>query len=387
MSKSEESTLELHCRNLAAFSISALSCMAGWTYWYYGSTSMYQTLAPFFFTYVSVDLFFTKNMDHRIHHTLCMSMFYYLWNVDAPYESSVPIFYRLFNMEFSTIFLVGTHWIRHPTLAAINQLCFVVTFAKYRIYDYYWYLVDYPSIVHQHVQTYASNNVWLSGCIHITIYGLFALNLYWATIILKVLYKPLTRWHSMFNSLYLQHKLCALTGCIRVLWSMYQYMHGRSVVEMFGITNLGIASYRYHEHASRKLDYPDPKPYPESKRDSEFFWADQVAIQLRTFLTMWVHVSASDSGWWVAASVCIHCVSLCGIHRNLMQLQWESDYQKDRFLYLNRCWAFMPIIYDVWACGCMMPMETRIFWWLYYYCMALAVTEKPFYHLSHVVVI
>ena len=122
--------------------------------------------------YFAID-FCIVPLDKKIHHVLALICVYS--NLNIP-ESQIikPL---IINTEISTIFL---------TLIPYYEKCsilFVLTFFKYRIYDF---CVTLP----MHSALLTRNPI-----IGIGAYGLFALNLYWGTIICKKLKKAFHKYH------------------------------------------------------------------------------------------------------------------------------------------------------------------------------------------------
>lgn len=129
--------------------------------------------------YVASDLFFTDELDSIIHHILAGAFIASVRHLDpANYLLEAR---AIVNMEISTVFLALNHFMKEKILVAptvvykINQYLFLLTFTKYRIWDYYWVLLDRESFP--------------SFATMVTLWSLFFLDLYWFSLIMRKLTK------------------------------------------------------------------------------------------------------------------------------------------------------------------------------------------------------
>jgi hypothetical protein len=130
--------------------------------------SYYDNYAPIYGilgTYLIGDLFTKNGPDMVLHHVLSLL---FLGSTLTLNPNNYPLEARaMVNVEISTLFL-STNYL-YP-----NQLCkvlFASTFIKYRIWDYYW--------------AFITKETFNNPITKISVYGLFGLNLYWLTLILK----------------------------------------------------------------------------------------------------------------------------------------------------------------------------------------------------------
>ena len=102
--------------------------------------------------YLYIDLFYTTKWDMFIHHTSTLLFLTSVRNVQ--YETFSQQTNAIINMEISTIFLGFMSLFRErvipvsKTLANLNQFAFMVTFTKFRIWDYFWQVIainEYPN--------------------------------------------------------------------------------------------------------------------------------------------------------------------------------------------------------------------------------------------------
>ena len=133
-----------------------------------------------------------------LHHILCLfttvpSIFVVDYNIG--YNDINNIFLT----ETSSLFLASNYFLKKykfpKIIYTISNCCFFVTFVYYRVYNYYINIVlNYNYLNCVIIINPICENI-VKFLINVSIYGLFALNLYWLTIMLKILYK------SFFNHL------------------------------------------------------------------------------------------------------------------------------------------------------------------------------------------
>jgi hypothetical protein len=145
------------------------------------SFQQYHSVGSIVGLYVAGDLFFTKEPDIMAHHVLAGLFIVSVRTLDpANYllESQAIV-----NMEISTLFLVFNNLMKEKILVVpaaiykINQYLFLLTFTKYRIWDYYWVLIHQGSFPTALTMT--------------AIWGLFLLDLYWFSLLIRKVNKSL----------------------------------------------------------------------------------------------------------------------------------------------------------------------------------------------------
>ena len=168
--------------------------------------------------YFSID-FCKAPLDRKIHHVFALMSIYA--NLNIP-ESRI-IKSLIINTEISTIFL---------TLIPYYEKCalpFILTFCKYRIYDF---CVHLP----MHTSLFKNNLIVGTGA-----YGLFGLNLYWFALICKKITKP---WFKNKRSEICQ-EIVSYTYFANIGISLYMY---RTINwDVIGIILLSVSSYLYHQ--------------------------------------------------------------------------------------------------------------------------------------------
>jgi hypothetical protein len=161
--------------------IGTLSVALGTLYLNY--TEQYNTMLFTMFIYTLLDLSMVHKWDMFLHHglvvTLCLSINHTIIPAYHPQLTAMG------NVEFSSIFLtinsmIHKKYITVPSLLnSLNRGAFIVTFAKYRIWDLYWSLIyenkfsEYPLV-------------------KIMLYIFYSLNVYWFYLVLRKLKKMLS---------------------------------------------------------------------------------------------------------------------------------------------------------------------------------------------------
>jgi len=131
--------------------------------------------------YVVTDLFFVDSLDIALHHLLAAGFIASVRHLQP--ENYLLEAQTIVNVEASTIFLTFSHLMKAKILVVpsiiekANQYLFLLTFTKFRIWDFYWVLLNRKSFP--------------SDITLMTLWGLYLLNLYWYTLIIRKVMKSL----------------------------------------------------------------------------------------------------------------------------------------------------------------------------------------------------
>lgn len=166
------------------------------------------TLSFIILAQLSIDSFFT-NIDQLIHHlsVIMLATFVYNYNISIDHRN---ILYRtILPVEVSSIFLslrpffnmyrkklknrpytedIHQQALIIKKLENINNMVFVITFIKFRIYDYYVDIINGHEF-NEIIYYYAESDILSNAYFYSGIYTLYGLNLYWFSKILRILYK------------------------------------------------------------------------------------------------------------------------------------------------------------------------------------------------------
>jgi hypothetical protein len=139
----------------------------------------YNLIGTLVTTYVVTDFFFTEEPDIQIHHVLIASFVASVSDLNP--QDYLLEAQGIVNLEISTVFLALIHLMKDKLIVVpsivhkANQILFVATFAKFRIWDFYWIFLNRESFP--------------SAFTMVVIKGIFLLDLYWFYLILTKLYK------------------------------------------------------------------------------------------------------------------------------------------------------------------------------------------------------
>lgn len=103
----------------------------------------------------------------------------------------VFVYYTLCKTEFSSIFLVFKYWLDKKTLLyKANLVAFYVLFFTMRVIDFYS-VIEPGSQIYIIDKKYSDNNYIMSFILLSSVYGLYALYIYWFIQMNMLLYKQL----------------------------------------------------------------------------------------------------------------------------------------------------------------------------------------------------
>jgi hypothetical protein len=278
--------------------------------------------------YFTID-FFTVPLDRKIHHIFALMAIY----ANSYVPESQIIKPLIINTEISTIFLTIVPYYN------ISVLPFVLTFFKYRIYDFCVYLPMYTTLL--------KNNIILGT----GVYGLFALNLYWLALICKKLTKP---WFKNKRSEIICQEIVSYTYFVNVGISLYMY---RTINwDVIGIILLSVSSYIYHQKV--------------------------ITIDNPVYIMPYSYVDTA----------CIHIRSILAFNQKLPRLVYHviayyyrmayTDYNHiEKYFVLSGLCYFVDIALALYSHNCYMCVLEMLF---VTYILLLVHYTNPFYEMSYV---
>ena len=150
---------------------------------YLNYTGQYKSMLLTMFIYSFLDLPMVHAWDMFLHHGLVVALY-----LSFDHTLVIPAYYpeltAMGNVELSSIFLainsmISEKYITVPSLVnSLNRGAFIVTFAKYRIWDLYWALI-YENKFSEYL------------LVKVTLYIFYSLNVYWFYLVLRKLKKML----------------------------------------------------------------------------------------------------------------------------------------------------------------------------------------------------
>lgn len=232
--------LILDFRNVSLF-VTAVPCLASYLYYQYSlfvygpndlGTKPFDVLYPYVGIYAAIDLCTCTTYEMRLHHLFVF--FIILYGQDVSLEDRFLMSYPLLKTEISSVFLVLKYWIPETSwIYPLNLAIFYVTFLKYRVYDYYVELLHNNLLFDFLEKTYPDHH-FTPG--FVAIYGLYILNLYWAFVLTKIVYKTLVRPTDR-----LCHFLCSYLYILNIPVAFFIYPSIR-MYDMTGIVLLSLCT-------------------------------------------------------------------------------------------------------------------------------------------------
>lgn len=353
-------------------------------------------------TYFIIDLFFAKP-EAALHHTLSLMILTctpcYGYNQDETNTVLRPFV----KTEISTIFLLLK--LLHEqkasnaqnriakTLCGVNDLLFVATFVKTRLYDLTFDAMLNPEI-HQNNQTYLQDSTIKNLHFYVGFFGLYSMNLYWTAIIFRKLFKDFiikTQW-AWINTQAMAERVLPWTLflCCAPYISNIK-LNTNTLCDLTGTTILAMASYVYHAKKRDILNsgnkvliannvYVNGLNEDENVVNSEFL-LNANAIHWKSHLSL----IAMDSNK-VATSFVLNYLGYLGSHYySLSQLKIDETMVKH--MNILNAFTVAPVVYDlvyIIAAADNRVIQTQIV--IIALAMAAIIKVKPLYELNQILV-
>lgn len=181
-------TYLIDAANVVSFLVSILSIFS--LLHYHFTEDIYFVMMNIYivFAQLACDIFLWHTNASVIHHLCALLLIYSFFSIhsDLDVREYIYILLPILSTEISTLFLVIKYWMEQLDLKntfwyKVNLLVFFVVFVITRIFIYTAFVILNP-------KTYELD---LSKYVYLSLYGLFGLNIYWVTIMIKVMLKPL----------------------------------------------------------------------------------------------------------------------------------------------------------------------------------------------------
>jgi hypothetical protein len=273
-------------------------------------------------------------------------------------------------------------------IAAINDAVFFATFFKYRIYDYGANIIQNSnSWLDKYTHGKWGKNAWIYG----GVYGLYALNIYWFTIMCKIIAKPIIRKIGEKRAILFEHDAVSYAqfATLGTIMSIYISNTNPSYLfDIIGVAGLAIASMAYHQMAKKLYNAHNIVEYTSNKIVLIFI-GDQLAIHTRSFLAAVSALYYVENKNWILFLATFHLGSLS----RFVYFVWDSkrrgikltNENKDFLTFVNLT-TCLPIAIDIATIGiCSQSMDAtkklaEISWILF-----VVLFVVPLYNLNHIV--
>lgn len=299
--------------SLITASVSLLGIVANQ---YFNNASLIQPSAYLVLTYCFMDILFCRK-DLFIHHLLTISTILFSFMYGMRIDDSTNIYLTLISTELSTIFYIFDYSTQDYNGAimnivkGINSFIFVGAFTKLRIHDFYYMLVNPET--HTALARYTDNRLIPTLHIYIGIVGLFALNVFWFSLICKKIYKTVViRFVPKLNTDYVAEKLLTYTFFANMYAAVTSYGSNPAFFyDIFGISTLSICSYIFHGALAQNFKTQNFINYTSPKLITPYIM-DAFAIHIRSFLVVVTNFMLSDPSirYLIFLSAQIHIVAI-----------------------------------------------------------------------------
>jgi hypothetical protein len=362
--------------------------------------------------YLIFDLFFSSN-EYSLHHILTLSLTSYKSMYGISYEDYVTASRPFLKTEYSSIFLLIKYFYDEKMsesfkknrfskiLYGINDLAFITTFVKFRVFDLYTNTIQNKEI-HYIIDNYLYEDSYIQFTqFYAGMCGLYLLNFYWFCLISKKLYKQFViHAFPQINTDKFAEGILSWTMFAAILPYVYNIALFKSqyLYDIVGITILSFASHYYHKHKSvmfnsdKDVYIMDSHLVDGMKKHDEnasiLYFADQASIHFKSFLSL--IAMGGDMG---TTSAIIHVTGFLGsqLYASLQPqiVQHASGMTEDNIIHmnvLNTC-VIVPILYDLIHIICLSEdriIQTQIA--LTIATIGIVLKLKPLYKLNHLVV-
>ena len=362
--------------------------------------------------YLIFDLFFSSN-EYSLHHILTLSLTSYKSMYGISYEDYVTASRPFLKTEYSSIFLLIKYFYDEKVsesfkktrfskiLYGINDLAFITTFVKFRVFDLYT-----NTIQNKEIHYIIDNYLYEDSYIQLTQFyagmcGLYLLNFYWFCLLSKKLYKqfvipafPQINTDKFAESVLSWTMFAAILPYVYNLRSDFiraAFLRSNCIYDVVGITTLTIASNVYHSRKHAILCKHDEvlitnnvmvNGLKEDEKDAstEFFF-DAGAIHLKSFLSL--IAMGSDRG---NTSAIIHGICFFGSQLYSVQHVQIVSSENKHMKVFNAC-VIIPALYDLIHIICLThsrTVQTQIA--ITIAAIGIVLKLKPLYKLNHLAV-
>ena len=338
-----------------------------------GNVESLITSAKYFRGYLMMDLLLCSG-EVYIHHIASLCINQIVINNSIFFKDPL-VFYSTIvcGVELSSLFLIFRSLTEQfkikNKLTTINDILFLTTFTYTRIYLFSKYIIldkKFNDILIDNLSLTTSftitpyilfDNIIMQG----SLYTLYILNLYWFSLMIKKIVKPLIKLSS-----YYCEKALKYTYLLSLFGSLYLYRPYQNIlfaIDIIGHGILCISSYEYHQ----SLELEIAKGVPEDKIDilsNHIIWKyldDIICIHIRCFGCILVHTNLFSGHitamnlFYIYLSFILHSLSIYHYVKFITELKNEREtfYLTEQGTYKNDVINFLSgsaIVMDTLIC-------------------------------------
>lgn len=183
----------------------------------------------------SYDIFLWHSNSSALHHMFVLLFTSYFVTTEIPVEDCITLVLTILSTEISTLFLVIKIWLeqfqmQQTMVYGVNMVFFLLSFIYTRLYLYTQFVILNP-------QTY---NLNLPFFPYIGLYGLFALNIYWLMVMVKIAFKSLKVTEPSYYTF--EFLRFGLSGNYLIVYNL----QNENVSYTLSTFILALSSYLYH---------------------------------------------------------------------------------------------------------------------------------------------
>lgn len=355
--------------------------------------------------YMSIDSLFTplKKIDMLIHHIFSLnSMIYVLYFADLSnnfYSTDL-----ILKTEWSSIFLGLNYFLKKykmSKLLTISNIVFLITFLKYRFYDFYNNVVMNKYFTDSMLFENYEYNYLLLIPINITKYGFIYLNLYWLSIIIKSLYKSLKLNITLISSEYIlqySYFLCLLSNLFSYAFiaTDNQKAYYSDYIAMDATVNLllSMSSFKFHEYIYNNL-LLDSNLNRSEEEYKNVLVQDVFVIQMRALVQFYVHLKMHNifedykNLFYCQFAFCLIVPKITNqIYQDLInnEIKYPINEVNDLTRFLDILLGVNPFLCILYSIIGVLNTNNAVNLLLALYISVLIMIIKPFYNINHLMV-
>ena len=299
----------------------------------------------------------SKKKDIFAHHLITIGLCSYLQYYNIDMTTNFYSTKQLLMTEVSSLFLSIVSYIKSANMQSniakkiegISMVLFILSFGKYRIYDYYNNIItnDY------FYETVTTND---SHCQYFwkysVTYGLFLLNIYWFAIITKVMWKRIDFYFSYkLSEYFLQYSyfICTLTTIFTYMLnstdSQKNSMGEYYLMDVISNGFLAITSYKFHNYLYKQFEQRENFVISTNEY-LQFMGVDIIAIHLRAITQVYVHLKIHNLDNTLFSLQIAHILSCIWTVSYIVYSFNELQKRGETILYTNRSAKYKTM--DIW---------------------------------------
>ena len=365
--------------------------------YYYVNTDYLNLSLPMIFSYFAFDFFICK-YDIKLHHILILFLISFNYNYNVSIADSNVSMLPLYKTEISTIFyslkiIMKDNVLYKKYFSHVNDILFLTTFVKFRIYDLYTNILINP-VFYSQMAKY-TDTIFIKIFLHVPIYCFYGLNVYWFVIMCKILTKTIIKKCESYDLIKIREFLTQYTLFFSILVAGYIYSFSKKqyyIIDITGITMLAMNSYIYHNKiytylcSKKEINYMDNEII-------EPLLNDNLSIHITSLLynlTCVFSYDNSDLSAFFYISLILHAnaiyqyiLYIIKSKNNENKIIYEND-NSNEFIFITNIYTILPVAYDIlFGVFNATNTNTKINLSFVTYVLFLILYINPFYELNH----